>query len=288
MKVSTAMSADNNKFIRVMAVTSGKGGVGKTNIAINLSMAMADRGHAVTLMDADFGLANIDVLLNLRPLRNLEHVLKGEAELKDIVINGPNGIHIVPAASGVEMMSSLSSRQHMALVDGFGQLADITDVLVIDTSAGISNSVVQLCSAAQEVIVVVCNEPASIADAYATIKILNQDYRINRFRVLVNMVYDHHEGTGLYQRLLKVTGNYLDVSLHLMGIIPFDPGFSRASRSQRPLLTCFPNSPAALSFKKLAETADKWPKPGNSSGKMEFFVEQMLQNESGNLRSINS
>lgn len=288
MNLSPAMKRNNDKFIRVIAVTSGKGGVGKTNIAINLSMAMADRGHAVTLMDADFGLANIDVLLNLKPLRNLEHVIKGEAELKDIVIKGPNYIHIVPAASGVEMMSSLSPRQHMALVHGFNQLADMTEVLVIDTSAGISNGVVQLCSAAHEVVVVVCNEPASIADAYATIKVLHQDYRINRFRVLVNMVYDHHEGMELYQRLLKVSGQYLDVSLHLMGIIPFDPCFSRASRSRQAVMSRFPGSPAALSFKKLAETADKWPRPINSTGKMEFFVEQMLENQTDNLRSIGS
>ncbi len=278
------MTNNTNKFIRVMAVTSGKGGVGKTNIAINLAMAMAQQDLAVTLLDADLGMANVDIMLNLRPLRNLEHVIKGEARLKDIVIQGPDNIRIVPASSGIQMMSNLTSRQHRALVHSFDEIAAMTDVLIIDTSAGISDSVVQFCNAAQEVLIVVCNEPASITDAYAMIKVLNQDYGIKRFRILANMVFDEQEGKELYQRLLKVSQRYLDVNLHLLGIIPFDPCFSKASRSQKPLLNCFPSSPASRSFKKLAQAADKLPRRELANGKMEFFVEKKLQFEPENLR----
>lgn len=269
---------------KVIAVTSGKGGVGKTNIAIGLSMMLAEKDLNVTLLDADLGLANVDVMLNLRPLRNLEHVMNGDAELKDIVIQGPNNINIVPAASGVKMMSNLSPRQNMSLVHAFDDLATMSDALIIDTSAGISDSVIQFCNAADEVLLVVCNEPASITDAYATIKVLNQDHQINRFRIVVNMVHDEQEGREVFQRLLNVSQRYLDVNLHLMGTIPFDPCLSRAARSQKPVVSAYPSSPVSRAFKKLADVADKLPRRELANGRLEFFVGQKLQFEPNNLR----
>ena len=274
------------KVPRAIAISSGKGGVGKTSLAINLSIALADRGQRVTLFDADYGLANVDVLLNLRPLRNLQHVLSGEAELKDVMINGPGGIRIIPAASGVEMMANLGVRENQAMIRGFDQMARLTDTLIIDTAAGISNSVIQLCSASQEVVVVVCNEPASTADAYALIKVLNQDYQIDRFRILVNKVNNQTEGLELYRRLVAVSNKYLDASLHLMGIVPYDKCFNQAAQKQRALLSQFPSSPGGLAFKKLASEADKWPRPENSSGKMMFFVDQFLQSRPHKLRRV--
>ena len=276
----------NRSISKVIAVTSGKGGVGKTNIAINLAMMMAEMDNEVTLLDADLGLANIDVMLNLRPLRNLEHVIKGEADLKDIIVKGPNNIHIIPAASGVKMMSSLTPRQHMALVHAFDDLAQATDVMIIDTSAGISDSVVQFCTAANEVMIVVCNEPASITDAYAMIKVLHQDYQIKRFRIVVNMVSNEAEGQEVFQRLLKVSERYLDVNLHLIGTVLFDPDVSRAARSQKPVTSAFPGCPASRSFKKLAEAADKLPRREFATGRLEFFLGQKLQNEPDQLRRV--
>ncbi len=274
----------SQNFCKVIAVTSGKGGVGKTNIAIGLAMMLAEKDLKVTLLDADLGLANIDVMLNLRPLRNLEHVMNGEAELKDIVIKGPNNINIVPAASGVKMMSNLTPRQNMSLVHAFDDLAMMSDILIIDTSAGISDSVIQFCNAADDVMLVVCNEPASITDAYATIKVLNQDYQINRFRIVVNMVHDEQEGREVFHRLLNVSQRYLDVNLHLMGSIPFDPCLSRAARSQKPVVSAYPSSPVSRSFKKLADVADKLPRRELANGRLEFFVGQKLQFEPNNLR----
>ncbi len=260
---------------RVIAVTSGKGGVGKTSVSINLALALAQTGQAVTLLDADLGLANIDVLLNLRPLRNLSHVIQGECELADITIPGPLGIRIVPAASGVKMMSQLSVRQQAALIHAFDDLEQSTDTLIIDTSAGLNDGVINFCTAAHEVLLVVCNEPASVADAYAMIKVLRKDHQVHRFRVLVNMARNAAEGRELFERLTTVTGRYLDVILHYCGAVPHDPLVHKAVRSQQALLCAYPSSPAALAFKDLAIRADKWTVPDRSSGRLEFFAGRM-------------
>ena len=270
------IEAEKQKAVRVIAIASGKGGVGKTNIAINLSMAMANLGREVTLFDADLGLANVDVLLGLHPLRNLSHVIKQECDLKDILIKGPHDIKIIPAASGIKMMSQLSDMQHAALIHAFDELVAQTDVLIIDTSAGLFNSVLSFCAAAQEVIVVVCNEPASIADAYALIKVLHHDHQVSRFRILVNMVDEREEGRKLFKRLVQVCDQYLDVVLDLMGIIPRDSSLVKAVQRQRPLLQAFPSSPAAIEFKKMAKLADKWPRATRANGKMEFFLERVI------------
>lgn len=269
---------DGKQTAKVIAVTSGKGGVGKTNISVNMALAMAERDLQVTLLDADLGLANVDVLLGLHPLRNLSHVIQGECDLQDILVKGPNDISIIPATSGIKIMNNLSTVQHAALVHAFDKLLDITDVLLIDTCAGLADSVMSFCAAAQEVIVVVCNEPASIADAYALIKVLNQEHGVNRFRVLVNMVQDEEEARRLYARLLKVTGRFLDIVLDFMGSIPRDQNVIKALQKQSPLLLTYPSSPGALAFKKLAKVADKWPRASIPNGGLEFFMDSMVRN----------
>ncbi|MFT5352005.1 MAG: flagellar biosynthesis protein FlhG [Gammaproteobacteria bacterium] len=273
------IKAGQNKNVRVIAIASGKGGVGKTNISINLAIALADTGKEVTLFDADLGLANVDVLLGLHPLRNLSHVIKQECSLQDILITGPNDIKVIPAASGVKMMSQLTDIQHAALIHAFDELVARTDVLIIDTSAGLFNSVLSFCAASQEVVVVVCNEPASIADAYALIKVLHRDHEVSRFRVLINMVDEREDGRALFRRLVQVCDTYLDVVLDLMGMIPRDMKIVKAVQRQRPLLQCYPSSPAALEFKKLAQVVDKWPREMRANGKLEFFLERIIDSQ---------
>ncbi len=271
-----------------MAIASGKGGVGKTNISINLSMAMADLGKEVILFDADLGMANVDVLLGLHPLRNLSHVIRQECELQDILINGPNNIRIIPAASGVKMMGQLTDIQHAALVHAFDDVVEKTDVLVIDTSAGLFSSVLSFCAASQEVIIVVCNEPASITDAYALIKVLHRDHQVDRFRVVVNMIDDREEGRLLFRRLVRVCEKYLDVVLDLMGIIPRDQNIVKAIQKQRALLQTYPSSPAAIEFKKMAQAADKWPGAKRASGKLEFFLECLIDGHTAEQAGVRS
>lgn len=262
---------------RVIAVTSGKGGVGKSTVSINLAIALAIEGARVTLLDADLGLANVDVMLGLSPARTLLNVLDGECGLNDILLEGPAGIRIVPAASGVQRMAELNAAERAGLLNAFSELEVATDVMIVDTAAGIAANSLQFCDASQEAIVVVCNDPASITDAYATIKVLNQRTRRSRFRILVNRVLSTAEALDIFSRLQYATDRFLDVALDLAGTIPFDRSVAAAAQKRVPVVTAYAASPAAAAFKKLAATADKWPTPRTASGQLEFFLERMIQ-----------
>lgn len=262
---------------RVIAVTSGKGGVGKTTVSINLAVALAAAGRKVTLLDADLGLANVDVLLGLTPTRTLLHVLEGQCSLDEIMLEGPAGVRVIPATSGVQRMADLNPRERAGLLYAFSQLRTPPDLMIVDTAAGIAANSLQFCEASQEVLVVVCNDPASITDAYATIKVLNQRTRRTRFRILINMVHSNAEALELFNRLLCVTERFLDVSLDLAGTIPYDQTVAMAVRRRNACVAEFPRSAAAQAFKNLARTADKWPKPQAASGQLEFFLERIIQ-----------
>jgi len=233
----------------------------------------------VMLLDADLGLANIDVLLGLKPDKTLADVLSGECDLRDILVTGPGGVRIVPAASGVQQMSSLSPQQHGALINAFSSLGEQLDVLMIDTAAGISDIVVSFVRAAQEVLVVVCDEPSSITDAYALIKLLNKEYDINRIRVVANMVRSPKEGHLLFDKLSNVCERFLDVSMQFVGAIPMDENLRKAVQRQKPVLEYAPQSKASQAFRQLASKVDQWPVNSSPSGRIEFFVEQLLHNQ---------
>lgn len=268
------------KPVRVIAVASGKGGVGKTNVSANLGMAMAGMGKEVMLLDADLGLGNVDVMLGVHPVHNLSHVINGERTLEEVIIDGPAGLHIVPAASGIKRMAELTPKEHIGLVRAFSELNNNLDVLIIDTAAGIADSVISLTRAAQEVLIVVCDEPASITDAYALIKVLNQEHGISRFHVLVNMVYSVQQGHELFGKMLKVTDKFLDVTLDFLGTVPYDEYLRKAIQRQRAVYDAYPRSRSALAFKKLAQAINKWPMAGAARGHLEFFVERLVQSES--------
>jgi len=263
--------------VRVVAVTGGKGGVGKTNVSVNLAVAMADLGRRVMLLDADLGLANIDVVLGLHPERDLSHVVRGECSLEDVLIEGPSGILVAPAASGVQQMAELSRAEHAGLIRAFSDVGSDLDVMIVDTAAGISDVVVSFSRAAQEVVVVVCDEPASITDAYALIKLLNREYGIDRFHILANMVRSAQEGRTLYNKICRVTDRYLDAMLSFMGSIPYDENLRKAVRTQKSVVQAFPRSRSAQTFKNLAKKADNWPVPEGVSGHLQFFVERLIQ-----------
>lgn len=262
--------------VRVIAVTSGKGGVGKTNVSVNLAIAMAQEGKEVMLLDADMGLANIDVMLGLHPTYNISHVIDGQRSLEEVIVAGPHGVRVVPASSGLQKMAELSASQHAGVIRAFSEIGHNLDALIIDTPAGIAESVVSYARAAQEVIVVVCDEPASITDAYALVKLLNREYGINRFRVLANMVPGVMEGRVLFQKLAAVTDRYLDVALDFVGTIPHDEYLKKAVQKQRAVVEAFPRSKAATAFKKLAQKTDHWPLPSTAGGHLEFFVERLI------------
>lgn len=270
------MDAISTKPIQVIAVTGGKGGVGKTNVSVNLGLALTEMGRRVTLLDADLGLANVDVLLGLKPRHTLRDVLDATCHMRDVVVNGPKGLKIVPAASGLQEMVKLGAREHAGLISAFSEISHNMDVLIIDTAAGISDEVINFLCAAQEVVAVVCNEPTSVTDAYALIKILNQQYGLHKVRVVANMVRDEADAESVFAKLQNVTDRFLDVSLLYSGFIPADDQLRKAVQKQRAVLDLYPASRAAEAFRKLAAEVDRWPIPTVPTGHLEFFVERLV------------
>ena len=264
------------RLIKVIAVTGGKGGVGKTNITLNTAVAMAKRGQRVLVLDADLGLANVDVMLGLRVDKNLSHVLSGECTLDEVLVTGPHGVKIAPATSGSQSMTELTPTQHAGLIRAFSELKAPIDVLIVDTAAGISDMVLSFSRAAQDILVVVCDEPTSLTDAYALIKILNREHGVFKFKVVANMVRNVREGQELFKKLSKVTGRFLDVALELVATVPFDENIRKAVRKQTPIVDAFPASPAAVAITELGVKAGQWPIPNQPGGHLEFFLEQLL------------
>jgi flagellar biosynthesis protein FlhG len=262
--------------VQVIAVSGGKGGVGKSNISVNLSIALAEMRRRVVLLDADLGLANVDVLLGVKATHTLADVLAGTHSLRDVLVTGPAGLRIVPASSGVQRMAALSPAEHAGLIHAFNELSDQVDILVIDTAAGISDTVVSFVRAANEVIVVVCDEPSSITDAYALIKLLSKDYGMQRFRVVANMTRTPQEGAQMFNKLNAVCERFLDVSLQYLGQVPFDENVRKAVQKQKALLEFAPNSKASVAIRALAKAVDQWPLPSAPTGRLEFFVERLL------------
>ena len=265
------------KQIKVIAVTGGKGGVGKTNVSLNTAIALAQQGKRVLVLDADLGLANVDVMLGLRVKRNLSHVLSGECELDDIIIEGPAGINVIPATSGTKSMVDLSPAEHAGLIRAFSDMKTPFDILIVDTAAGISDMVLSFNRAAQDVVLVVVDEPTSITDCYALMKLLSREHGVFKFKVVANMVRTPNEGQQLFNKLTKVTDRFLDVSLDLAAVIPFDENIRKSVRKQKAIVEAFPQSPAAVAFTGLARKICQWPIPHQASGHLEFFIEKLLE-----------
>ncbi|WP_458576135.1 MinD/ParA family protein [Aliamphritea spongicola] len=230
-------------------------------------------------MDADLGLANVDVLLGVKAKRNITDVLAGDCSLRDLLIEVGENVHIVPAASGTQEMTTLSAHEHSELIHSFSDIEDELDVLIIDTAAGISDTVVSFVKAAQEVVVVVCDEPTSITDAYALMKLLNRDYQVSRFRVLANMVRSEQEGRNIYSKLLTVAERFLDVTLQYLGSIPYDESVRKGVQQQRAVLKAFPKSKASLAYKQLAAKVDDWGVSSSPRGHLEFLLSDWLKGQ---------
>lgn len=262
---------------RVIAVTGGKGGVGKTAIAVNLAVALAEVGRRTLLVDTDLGMANVDVMLGLTPRFTLADVIEGRCSVGDTVIEGPRGLLVVPAAAGRRQMAELTTAEHIGLVRAFSDLDAPLDAMVIDTAAGVSDAVLTFSQAAQDVVLVVCNEPASINSAYALLKLLAKERNVARVQVLANMVRSAAEGRELFEKLARASERFLDVVLSYLGAVPHDEWMRRAIQRQQSVVEAFPSCASALAIRDLARRADQWQAPIGPRGGVEFFVERLVQ-----------
>jgi len=235
--------------VQTIAVIGGKGGIGVTNVAVNLSVAMGGAGHKVLLMDGDLSLGNVDCLLDLQPQQTLADVVSGRCELADIVIPGPKGVSVIPSSNGAMEMSRLSQFEHARLVSLFSDLGSDADTLIVDVESGLTDSAVFLAQAAREVVVVVCD----------------------------NQTESAQHGLDLYAKLTRYADRHLDVLLDFCGSIPFDPQLKSSVGQRSSVVSAFPRSPAALAFQKLSRRVDRWPRPATPAGHIEFFVERLVQ-----------
>ncbi len=267
--------------VKVIAVTGGKGGVGKTSVSANLAVSMAARGRDVMLVDADLGLANVDVVLGLRTRFHLGHVLQGQCALEDAIVTGPHGLQVVPGASGYKRMANLTPAENAGIVRAFSDLYHQVEVLIVDTAAGLHDSVMTFSQAAQHVLVVVCDEPASITDAYALIKVLSREHGVQRFQILANQTRKSGEGPALFEKIKRVCDRFLNVTLEFAGSVPYDDYLRRAVQHQSAVVDTYPASISSMALKKLAVKADTWSAPQGARGHLEFFVERMVGAQMG-------
>lgn len=271
----------DQKGIRVISVTSGKGGVGKSNVVTNLAIALSTQGKKVLILDADLGLGNLDVLLGLSPVYNLNHVLNGEKSMSEILVDGPAGIRIIPAGSGVQEFTSLGQHEKLRLLDELDMLEERFDVLIVDTEAGISENVTYFTAAAQEIIVVVTPEPTSITDSYALIKLLATQYSEHHFKVLVNIAKDSEDALEVFRKLANVAGRFLDISLDYLGCVVRDDKVVEAVKRQKAVSEIFPDSDAATCFATLAKRVIENTRHTRLKGNIQFFFRQLLDNPAG-------
>ena len=262
---------------RVISVTSGKGGVGKTSIVTNLAHQFAREGKRVLVLDGDLGMANVDIMFNVRPERTIHDIVSGEASITDVLIEVARNIVLIPGGSGIFELQNLSVFEKQALLDQVSALGSLYDVMLIDTAPGIDDNVLYLNSAAQEICVVVTPEPASIADSYALIKVLHQRCRENRFSIICNQVKDEADGTKLFERLDSVARKFLYVSLDYLGSIPSDPILRQATRSQQLVARSMPDAPSSRAISKLAQGLSGDQTSSECKGSLQFFWEQLVR-----------
>jgi len=276
---SPKMTSHPMPQLRVIAVTSGKGGVGKSNVVANLGLALAQAGLKVLLIDADLGLANLDIILGLNPQYTIHDVLQLRRTLAEVLVEGPGGLKILPASSGIPELSELDEYQKLFLLNELDNYSESVDVVLIDTGAGISRNVLFFNIAAQERLVVANNEPTSITDAYALIKVLATQHNERRFKLLVNGLSNPRDAEAVYRTLLKVSERFLgrDISLEYLGYIPHDDAVPKAVLKQQPFLTLFPKARVSRSITQIAQRLWETPGPEEVDGNIKFFWRRLLQ-----------
>ena len=265
--------------LRVIAVTSGKGGVGKTNISANLAVLAARAGKRVLVIDADLGLANVEIVFGLKPRYHMGDLINSSISIEDVMIEAPHGVKILPAGSGVQSLTQLSPEDKLRFIAALEPVQDKFDLVLVDSGAGIGDNVLFFVGAAQEAILVVSPEPTSLVDAYATVKVLSQQAGVRTFNVIVNPVVDELAARAVFQKLTAVTGKFLEARLVHLGYVPRDENLHRAIMAQRPLCEMFPSSPAARAIGAVSERLLAERRPGEvaTPGGLRFMWERLLR-----------
>ncbi len=264
------------KSVRTISITSGKGGVGKTTITVNLANCLAALGKKVLILDGDMSLANVDIFLKSSTRSSLHDFLSDQVSLSDILVKYTRNIHILPGASGLFEMTQLNAFQKKMILDGVSQLEESYDYLLIDTASGISDDVLYMSSAAQDVYVVVQPDPSSLTDSYALIKLLHQKYRKKNFTILSNLVLNDQEGLHLFNRINSVTSKFLNISLHYGGAVPFDLKMRQATHQQELITNVAPQSLSSLGIKQVAATIDISQIHEEVHGGLQFFWNHVI------------
>jgi flagellar biosynthesis protein FlhG len=261
--------------LRIIAVTSGKGGVGKTHLTCNLATLAARAGRRVLLFDADLGLANADIVLGVEPHLHLGHLLEGSASLDQVLAEGPEGIRILAASTGVQELTRLDDAQKLRLVTALDAIEDRFDLVLLDCGAGIGDNVLFFAGAAQEALLVISPEPTSLTDAYATVKVLSQQAGVEHFSVVVNPVPTEAHGREVFGKLARVTERFLTARVTFLGHLPRDENLQRALMAQRPVVQLFPRSPVSRAFQDLAKTLLGRQAPASLQGGLKFLWDRV-------------
>ena len=262
---------------KVITIASGKGGVGKTNVVVNLAIACQRRGKKVLIFDADLGLANIDIIFGLDPKYTIEEIISGKKDLAQIIVQGPENVSIIPASSGVQELTTLTEGQKMHLLNEFDMLNNKYDILLIDTGAGVSSNVIYFNLAAEERIVVVTPEPTSVTDAYALMKIMFNQHGVKTFHLLMNMVSGEKEAKSVYANLSKVLTRFMrGISIDYAGFIPRDTRLQKSVKKRKPVICFYPEASSSKSFESLAKYVVRQTSRNSSDGNIKFFWKRLM------------
>lgn len=270
------------KLVRteIIGVASGKGGVGKTTVAVNLAIALHQSGHRVMLFDADLGLANSQITMGCTCPFNLSHFMSGQKTLQEIIVTTRQGVQLIPGASGVSELAALNRLQASRVVQSFSALEEEIDYLIVDMAAGISPSVLAFMGACQRRFIVVRDDPSSIADAYGMIKVLIQEYDLNEIYIIPNAVRNHEDGQNLFRRINQVCAQFLNYTTRYLGPIQNDDLILEGQRRFEPVLEYAPSSKGARDFHRLAKATTELSPILHVSGGMLFFVERLVRHQS--------